>query len=97
MPNSNGPTTGTREKLSNHPRDRGTSPPQQAIAEYEEGQKVHLVIDPSTRDGRFHPRFSGHTGEVVGKQGDAFEVQITDGGKEKTLIAKAAHLRAQEE
>lgn len=97
MPSSNGPTTGTRDKLSNDPRDRGTSPPQRAIAEYDEGQKVHLVLDPSVEDGRFHPRFSGHTGEVIGEQGDAFKVQITDGGKEKTIIAAAAHLRAQEE
>jgi large subunit ribosomal protein L21e len=86
---------GTRGKLSNHPRERGTSPPQRAIQEYEEGQKVHLSIDPSVQKGRFHPRFNGHTGEVVGKQGSAFKVQITDGGKEKTLIATAAHLRAQ--
>jgi large subunit ribosomal protein L21e len=95
MPSSNGPLTGTRGKLSNNPRERGTSPPQRAIQEYEEGQKVHLKLDPSVRDGRFHPRFNGHTGEVVGKQGRAFKVQITDGSKEKTIIAKPAHLRAQ--
>ncbi|MFD1599014.1 50S ribosomal protein L21e [Halobellus rarus] len=96
MPSSNGPLHGTRGKLSNKPRERGTSPPQRAIAEYDEGQKVHLKIDPSVRDGRFHPRFNGHTGEVVGEQGRAFKVRIVDGGKEKTLIARPAHLRAQE-
>ena len=87
---------GTRGKLSNDPRDRGTSPPQRAIQEFDEGQKVHLTIDPSVREGRFHPRFSGRTGEVTGKQGRAFTVRIVDGGKEKTIIASAAHLRAQE-
>lgn len=96
MPNSKGPRQGTRRKLSNNPRDRGTSPPQRAIQEYEEGQKVHLKIDPSVPDGRYHPRFDGQTGEVVGKQGQAFKVRIVDGGKEKTLIVTAAHLRAQE-
>ncbi|XVH31887.1 50S ribosomal protein L21e [Haloferacaceae archaeon DSL9] len=95
MPSSNGPMKGTRGKLSNHPRERGTSPPQRAIQEFEEGQKVHLKLDPSVREGRFHPRFNGHTGEVVGKQGRAFKVEITDGGKTKTLIARPAHLRAQ--
>jgi large subunit ribosomal protein L21e len=88
--------TGTRGKLSNHPRERGTSPPQRAIQEYENGQKVHLKIDPSVPKGRFHPRFSGHTGTVVGKQGRAFKVEINDGGKTKTLIVTAAHLRAQQ-
>jgi large subunit ribosomal protein L21e len=95
MPNSHGPLKGTRNKLSNDPRDRGTSPPQRAIQEYDVGQKVHLRLDPSVQDGRFHPRFNGHTGEVVGTQGSAFKVVINDGGKEKTLIAKPAHLRAQ--
>jgi large subunit ribosomal protein L21e len=86
----------TRNKLKNHPRERGTSPPQRAIQEYDEGQKVHLKIDPSIQKGRYHPRFDGQTGEVVGKQGSAFKVQITDGGKEKTLIVAAAHLKAQQ-
>ena len=96
MPSSNGPLHGTRGKLSNDPRERGTSPPQRAIQEYDEGQKVHLKIDPSVREGRFHPRFNGHTGEVVGKQGRAFKVQINDGGKDKILVVRPAHLRAQQ-
>ncbi|WP_254530529.1 50S ribosomal protein L21e [Natrinema gelatinilyticum] len=95
MPKSNGPRQGTRKKLANKPRDRGTSPPQRAIQEYEPGEKVHLKIDPSVPNGRFHPRFDGLTGEVVGKQGSAFKVQINDGGKNKTLLVTAAHLRAQ--
>lgn len=86
----------TRHKLSNKPRDRGTSPPQRAIQDYDEGQSVHLKIDPSVNDGRFHPRFDGQTGTVIGEQGDAFKVQINDGGKEKTLIVTAAHMSAQE-
>jgi large subunit ribosomal protein L21e len=96
MPNSKGPYRGSRGKLSNDPRERGTSPPQRAIQEYDEGQKVHLKIDPSVQKGRFHPRFNGHTGEVVGKQGAAFKVRISDRGKEKTLLATAANRRAQE-
>jgi large subunit ribosomal protein L21e len=86
---------GTRGKLSNDPRERGTSPPQRAIQEYEPGEKVHLTLDPSVPDGRFHPRFNGHTGTVTGRQGRAFTVEITDGGKEKTIVVTAAHLRAQ--
>lgn len=96
MPSSNGPKQGTRGKLSNKPRDRGTSPPQRAIQEYDDGTKVHLDIDPSVNDGRFHPRFNGHTGTVVGKQGSAFKVEITDGTKDKVLIVGAPHLSAQE-
>lgn len=96
MPKSNGPRQGTRRKLANNPRDRGTSPPQRAIQDYDDGQKVHLKIDPSVPDGRFHPRFDGQTGNVIGKQGDAFKVQINDGGKDKTVLVSAAHMSAQE-
>jgi len=90
MPNSKGPRSGTRNKLSNSPRDRGASPPQRSIQEFDEGQKVHLAIDPSTPKGRFHPRFN------VGKQGRSFKVEISDKGKSKTLLANPAHLSAQE-
>ena len=96
MPSSNGPLHGTREKLSNKPRDRGISPPQRSVQEFTEGQKVHLKIDPSSPKGRFHPRFNGQTGEIVGKQGRAFKVLIDDRGKEKTLIARSVHLRPQQ-
>ncbi len=95
MPSSNGPQKATRDKLSNKPRNRGTSPPQRAIQEFDEGTQVHLKIDQSVQEGRFHPRFDGRTGTVVGKQGAAFKVEITDGGKVKTLIVRAAHMRAQ--
>jgi len=95
MPNSDGPLTGTRNKLSNDPRDRGQSPPQRSVESFEPGEMVHLDIDPSVPDGRFHPRFNGHTGEVLDEQGAAFRVRIDDGGKEKTVIARAAHLKRQ--
>ena len=92
MPNSNGPQQGTRHKLQNDARSRGTSPPQQAVKQFDEGEKVHLRLDPSTQEGRFHPRFNGKVGTVVGTQGRAYQVQIRDGGSEKKLIVKPAHL-----
>jgi len=95
MPNSNGPRKKTRKKLRNDPRDSGTSPPQRSVTEFEDGEKVHLKIDPSVPDGRFHPRFDGRTGEVVGEQGAAYKVAISDDSVEKTLIVKPAHLRSQ--
>jgi large subunit ribosomal protein L21e len=95
MPSSNGPLEGTRNKLRNDPRERGTSPPQRAVESFDEGDKVHLRIDPSVPDGRFNPRFNGHTGTVEAQQGRAYRVTIVDGGKEKTLVVKPAHLRLQ--
>ncbi|GGN87084.1 MULTISPECIES: 50S ribosomal protein L21e [Haloarcula] len=96
MPSSNGPLEGTRNKLKNKPRDGGTSPPQRAVEQFENGEKVHLKIDPSVPEGRFHPRFDGQTGTVAGQQGRAYRVEIVDGGKQKTVVVKPAHLRRQE-
>lgn len=96
MPNSHGPRKGTRDKLSNDPRERGTSPPQRQVEEFEAGEKVHLDLDPSIPEGQFHPRFNGLVGEVDGQQGTAYRVLIEDGDEEKTVIAKPAHLRRQE-
>jgi large subunit ribosomal protein L21e len=95
MPSSNGPREGTRNKLKNDARDRGASPPQRSVQQFDEGQKVHLKLDPSVPKGQFHPRFNGRTGTVVGEQGRAFKVEIEDGSVTKTLIAAAAHLRQQ--
>lgn len=96
MPSSNGPRQSTRNKLRNKPRDRGISPPQRAVEQYESGERVHLTLDPSVPKGQFHPRFNGRTGTVVGTQGKAYKVEITDGGVTKTLIAAPAHLRRQQ-
>lgn len=97
MPNSNGPRSGTRTKLRNDPRERGTSPPQRAVAEFDIGETVHLTLDPSVPNGRFHPRFDGRTGEITGEQGDAYKVAVTDGESTKTVIATPAHIRPQQE
>ncbi len=97
MPNSKGPLRGTRNKYANHPRERGFSPPQRAISEFEVGDNVHLATDPSVREGRFHHRFNGQTGTIAGKQGSAYQVTIHDGGKEKTLVVRAAHLKPTDE
>ena len=95
MPSSSGPLAGNRKKLTNHPRERGTSPPQRAMQRFEEGERVHLKLDPSVHKGRFPPKFVGLTGTIAGEQGDAYQVEINDGGKTKTLVTVAAHLRRQ--
>lgn len=97
MPNSKGERKNTRDKLSNRVRDRGTSPPSGAVQEFGEGEKVHVSIDPSVPEGRPHPRFHGKTGEVVGKQGRAFEVEVDDGRATKTLFVRPQHLAEQEQ
>lgn len=95
MPNSKGERKKTRDKLSNSVRERGASPPSGAVQEFEEGEKVHVTIDPSVPEGRPHPRFQGRTGKVVGRQGRAFEVEVDDGDSTKTLFVRSQHLAEQ--
>lgn len=71
------------------------SPPQRAVQQFENGDTVHLDLDPSVQKGRFHPRFNGQTGTVAGEQGKAYKVKITDGSVEKTIITLPAHLKRQ--
>lgn len=60
---------------------------------FEEGQKVHLSIEPAVHKGMYHSRFMGHTGIVAGTRGDCYEVTINDQGKEKTIIIHPVHLK----
>ncbi|MDZ7687435.1 MAG: 50S ribosomal protein L21e [Halobacteriales archaeon] len=96
MPNSKGERKNTRDKLSNRIRERGASPPSGAVQEFDEGDKVHVTIDASVPEGRPHPKFQGRTGTVVGKQGRAFEIEVSDGKSEKTLFVRPQHLAEQE-
>lgn len=95
MANNHGMRRKTRDKLSKTVRARGISPVVRAIQEFEPGQKVHVLIDPSKHKGMPHPRFHGRTGEITGKRGRAFVLKITDGNSVKTLIALPEHLVAQ--
>ena len=52
-----------------------------------------MVIDPSVHYGTPHSRFQGKTGVVTGQQGRAFVVELYDGNKLKTVIARPEHLK----
>ena len=90
---SHGTRYATREKLHKSPRTRGLSPITRAMQDFKEGEKANVVIDPSVHNGQPHHRFHGVTGEVIGKQGEAYKIRIIDGEKEKVLIVRAEHLR----
>jgi large subunit ribosomal protein L21e len=100
MPRSHGERKRTRKKLSKRKRERGLSPISRAIQRFEQGDKVHIHIDPSIHKGMPHRRFHGMTGEVKGEQGRAFIVAVSDGarGKKraKDLFIRPEHLSLQE-
>ena len=90
---SKGIRSKSRHILRKKPRDRGISSITRALQQFEQGDSVNIVIDPSVHKGMPHIRFQGHTGTVEGKQGESYLVGINDGKKHKTLIVRPDHLR----
>ncbi len=85
----------TRYKLKKSVRAKGVSPVSRAIQDFDEGQMVHIIIDPSIQKGMPNPRFQGRTGKVIGQRGRAYLLQIRDGNATKEVIALPQHLRPQ--
>ncbi|NTW92601.1 MAG: 50S ribosomal protein L21e [Methanoregulaceae archaeon] len=95
MAHHNGPRKKTRYKFRKDQRRRGILPVTSLIQKFEIGQKVHVICEPSIQKGMPHPRFHGRTGTVVGQRGRAWLLEIRDGGKDKIVIARPQHLKAQ--
>jgi len=78
--------------LKKDARERGKASIRKYLAQYDEGDIVSIVINPTYQQIP-HPRFQGKTGRVVGKQGRAYFVEIRDGGKTKRILATPQHLK----
>ncbi len=96
MKRSKGTKQGTRKILRKDPSERGLIPINKALQEFEEGEKVKIKIEPSVHKAQPHRRFHGKIGEIEGKQGAAFVVNVKDGRKTKKVITRAEHLERAE-
>ncbi len=92
----NGTRKKTRYKFKKDLRARGVLPVTRVIQEFETGQRVHIVCEPSIQKGMPNRRFHGKTGSIIGRRGRAWLVSIYDGNKEKMIISRPQHLRAQQ-
>lgn len=90
---SKGLRSKSRHILRKKPRDRGMSSITRALQEFEQGDSVSVVIDPSIHGGMPHIRFQGFTGIVEKKQGAAYLVGINVDKKHKVLLVRPEHLR----
>jgi len=95
MAHHNGPRKKTRYKFKKEIRKRGILPVTSLIQRFETGQKVHVVCEPSVQKGMPHRRFHGKTGTVIGQRGRAWLLEVRDGDKDKIVIARPQHLKAQ--
>jgi large subunit ribosomal protein L21e len=95
MAHHNGPRKKTRYKFKKELRRRGIPPVTSVIQQFEIGEKVHIVCNPSIQKGMPHHRFHGKTGTVIGQRGRAWMLEISDGNAEKIVIARPQHLKGQ--
>ena len=85
----------TRYKFKKEYREKGKLSLSRYFQRFEVGDQVNLKINSSIQKGRFYPRFHGLTGNVVGKRGFCYEVEIFDGNKQKRLYVHPIHLNKQ--
>jgi len=90
---SKGIRSKSRHILRKKPRDRGNPSITRALHQFEDGESVNIVINPSVHKGMPHIRFHGKTGKIEGKQGESYLVGINEGKKHKNLVIKPEHLR----
>lgn len=95
MAHHNGPRKKTRYLLKKDLRARGIPPVSRLIQQFEVGEKVHVILEPSIHKGMPHRRFHGKTGTIVGHRGRAWVLEVRDGDTIKTVIARPQHLRPQ--
>ncbi|MGC9515383.1 50S ribosomal protein L21e [Methanocrinis sp.] len=95
MPKSHGVRKRTRDRLSKSVRARGISPVSRAIQDFNDGDMVHIVLDPSIHRGMPNPKFHGKTGKVLGRRGRAYLLEVRDGNAKKTVISLPEHLKPQ--
>lgn len=90
---SKGYRTRGRKLLRKHPRARGRPGLSRLMIEYKVGDKVCIDIDPTYIRTAPHRRYQGLTGTIVGKRGKAYIIEIYLGGKKKTIITTADHIK----
>jgi large subunit ribosomal protein L21e len=84
----------TRKLLKKNVRERGGIPPLSLLmVNYNVGDRVHIVTNPSIHSGMPHRRYHGKTGVIMGKRGKCYIVSVMLGNKEKTLFIRPEHLR----
>lgn len=90
---SKGIRSKSRHILRKKPRQRGIPPVTASLAEFAEGSKVAVKINPTIHGGMPHIRFQGVTGTIRGRQGEAYRVDVTIGKKQKELVVRPEHLK----
>lgn len=79
--------------MSKRIRNKGLNSLSAVLIDYEEGDRVNIVIDSAVHKGMPHKRYHGRTGVVSGRRGRALLVDVSLGKAIKSLIIRPEHLR----
>lgn len=92
MPQSKGFRVKTR-KLLRKRGNFGFSDHLLSINQLKKGDKVVIYINPRYQKGMPHRRYHGKIGNVLGRRGRAFIVEVSKGDKLVKLIVPPEHLK----
>ncbi len=67
--------------------------PNKILFPYKVGDYVDIKIDYSVYSGMPHRRYDGLTGQVKGRQGNCYFVEVKKLGKTMSVLCGPAHLR----
>jgi large subunit ribosomal protein L21e len=90
---SKGIRSKTRKKFAKKKTLRGRIAITRFLQTFENGEKVIIHPEISFPRNIPHKRFYGKIGEVIGKRGKAFLVEVVDGNKRKVIICPPIHLK----
>jgi large subunit ribosomal protein L21e len=93
MKRSKGQRMGTRSILRRRKSEKSQLNIARVMHEYNEGDRVAIVLDGGQQQGMPHRRFHGRTGFIQSRQGRAWVVAVKDGNMKKTVVARPEHLR----
>ena len=92
MKRSKGLRVGTRSILRRRKNERSRINISRVMHEYQEGDRVAIVLDGGQQMGMPHRRFNGRTGFIQAPR-FAWVIAVKDGNMPKTVIARPEHLR----
>ena len=88
MQRSRGFKSRSRKKLTKVERKGRTNPITNRFQKFEEGDLVHITINPSIQKGQPAPRFHGKTGKIIGTKGKAYLIALKEGNKSEKVSLK---------
>ena len=73
-------------------KDKGKLNLARYLQKLKTGDNVVFKVAPNHHKGQYFIRFHGKTGKVLRERGGAYEIEFSDKGKKKIIIANPVHL-----